>query len=145
METYVKKIARVKRNRRGERGVTLVEVLIVVSIMAVISGAAAVFAVPQLRLARLKTAVTGCATVKAAVDLYQIDSVAEQCPTVQDLVSAQKIQASKTEDPWGTPYKIVCADSEIHVVSLGADRKEGTPDDLRDDFKAADIQRVSKL
>jgi len=44
------------RSRRLYRGVTLVEVLIVVSIMAVISGAAALFAVPMFKEAKIKTA-----------------------------------------------------------------------------------------
>src|SRR3954470_818244 len=102
METYVKKIVRVKRNRVGDRGVTLVEVLIVVSIMAVISGAAALFAVPMFKEAKIKTAATGCATGKQAADLYMtMDASNDQCPTVQDLVSAKRIEASKTEDPWG--------------------------------------------
>lgn len=144
MKACVKKVLWARRSRIGARGVTLVEVLIVVSIMAVISGAAALFAVPQFKLAKLKTGVTGCATVKAAVDLYQVDSTGDACPTVQDLVAAKKLEASKTEDPWGMPYKIICTDADIKVISFGADRKEGTPDDLRDDFKAADIQRLNK-
>ena len=146
METYVKKTVRVRRNRKKARGVTLVEVLIVVSIMAVISGAAALFAVPMFKEAKIKTAATGCQTVKAAADLYMsMDASGDACPTIQDLVANKRLEASKTEDPWGVPYKINCAEGEIHVTSAGNDRKEGTPDDLRDDFKPADIQRVKKL
>lgn len=146
METCLKKTVRARRSRIKARGVTLVEVLIVVSIMAVISGAAALFAVPMFNEAKIKTAVTGCATVKQAADLFrELDAAGDQCPTIQDLVSNKRIEASKTEDPWGVPYKINCAEGEIHVTSSGKDRKDGTPDDLRDDFKPADIQRVKKL
>src|SRR6187401_89241 len=100
METYVMKTVRIRRNRRKARGVTLVEVLIVVSIMAVISGAAALFAVPMFKEAKIKTAATGCQTVKAAADLYMsMDASGDACPTIQDLVANKRLEASKTEDP----------------------------------------------
>ena len=146
METCLKKAMRARRNRIKARGVTLVEVLIVVSIMAVISGAAALFAVPMFKEAKIKTAATGCQTVKQAAELYMsMDAAGDACPTIQDLVGNKRLEASKTDDPWGMPYKINCAEGEIHVSSSGNDRKDGTPDDIRDDFKAADIQRVKKL
>ncbi len=144
MEATVKKMARVRR--RGTRGVTLVEVLIVVAIMAVIAGGATILAFPLYKEAKIKTAVVGCSTVKQAAELYQnLEGTADVCPTIQDLVNSKKLDGKKTEDPWNLPYKIVCGDGDIHVTSSGNDRKDGTPDDIRDDFKDADIKRVSKL
>jgi general secretion pathway protein G len=160
METIVKKTVRVmmrrlfslanagaaKRNRQGARGVTLVEVMIVIAIMAVISGGATLLAFPLYKESRIKTAVLGCSTVKQAADLYQnLEGAADQCPTIQDLVSSKKLDSKKTDDPWNMPYKIVCTDGDIHVISAGNDRKEGTPDDVRDDFKDADVKRVKAL
>ena len=40
-------------------------------------------------------------------------------------------QAPKITDPWETPYKIVCGDEAVWVISFGADKKEGTADDIR--------------
>jgi general secretion pathway protein G len=160
METIVKKTVRVvqrrllalasagaaKRDRRGARGVTLVEVMIVVAIMAVLAGSVTLVAFPMLKESRVKTAVLDCGAVKQAAELHQnIDGASDQCPTIQDLVTSKKLDGKKIDDPWGVPYKIVCTDGEIHVVSSGNDRKEGTPDDVRDDFKGADIKRVLAL
>jgi general secretion pathway protein G len=60
-------------------------------------------------------------------------------------VTSKKLDGKRTDDPWGLPYKIVCGEGEIRVISFGRDRKEGTPDDVRDDFKPADVKRVKEL
>lgn len=134
------------KRRGAARGVTLVEVLIVVSIMAVIAGGATLLAFPMFNEAKIKSAVVGCATVKSAAELYQnMEGSSDQCPTMQDLVASKKLAKDKTDDPWNTPYKIQCDSGEIKVLSAGKDRKEGTPDDIRDDFKDADVKRVKAL
>ena len=134
------------RNRKGARGVTLVEVLIVVAIMAVIAGGATLLVFPQYKKARIDNAVIGAGVIKQAAELYMnMDAVDESCPTVKDLVSSKKIDAQKTDDPWGKPYKIVCEEGDIRVVSSGNDRQEGTADDVRDNFKPSDVKRVADL
>ena len=72
------------------------------------------------------------------------DGDASTCPTVKDLAEAKKLDSKKTDDPWGRPYRISCED-DIVVFSNGKDGKEGTPDDVRNDFKPADIKRVADL
>lgn len=140
-------ITRVRRARRAAaRGVTLVEVLIVVAIMAVISGGVTLVAFPLYKESRIKIGVQGCQVVRQAAELYQnLEGSADQCPTIQDLVSSKKLDGKKTEDPWGTTYKVDCSEGEIHAISAGNDKKFGTQDDLRDDFKDADIKRVKNL
>jgi general secretion pathway protein G len=66
---------------------------------------------------------------------------------VKDLVDGKKLDAKRTDDPWGHPYRIVCDDEggELRVYSNGKDGKENTPDDIRDDFKEADVKRVANL
>jgi len=146
METYVKKIDRLKRNRAGARGVTLVEVLIVVAIMALIAGGATLVAFPLYKESQIKAAKVSCEAVRQAAELYiNLEGSADQCPTMQDLVTSKKLDAKKTDDPWGTPFKVDCADGEVHGVSAGRDKKFSTPDDIRDDFKDADIKRVKAL
>ncbi|APR82079.1 Hypothetical protein A7982_07428 [Minicystis rosea] len=150
METMVsaelmKLIARQKA-RRGARGVTLVEVLIVVAIMAVISGGVTLVAFPLYKESRIKIGVQGCQVVRQAAELYQnLEGSADQCPTIQDLVTSKKLDGKKVDDPWGAPYKVDCTGGEVHGVSSGNDKKFGTQDDLRDDFKDADIKRVKNL
>src|SRR4051794_2634851 len=123
MESNVKKNVRAMR-RAAARGVTLVEVLIVVSIMAVISGGAVVLAFPLYKEARIKTAVVSAKEIKKAAQLYQeMDATTEGCPTIQDLVTAKRIDLSTANDPWGKPFRITCVDVGLRVISSGNDRK----------------------
>jgi general secretion pathway protein G len=151
MEASVKTVRvdvpRLRRlGRVAARGVTLVEVLIVVAIMAVISGGVTLVAFPLYKESRIKIAVQGCSTVRQAAELYQnLEGAADVCPTMQDLINSKKLDAKRTDDPWNTVYKIDCSEGEIHVFSAGNDRKFGTQDDLRDDFKDADVKRVKAL
>lgn len=137
-----------KRIRRlsKQRGVTLVEVLIVLAIMALIAGSAVFLVFPELAKAKVSTTVLSAQTIKKSVELYKNIDGADGCPTVDDLVNAKKLEKGKTSDPWGTPFKIECKEGdEIRVISAGKDKKEGTQDDVRDDFTKADILRVGAL
>jgi general secretion pathway protein G len=150
MNELCSKVSRLRRMRRAarlaRRGVTLVEVLIVVAIMAVISGGVTLVAFPLYKESRIKIGIQGCQVVRQAAELYQnLEGSADQCPTIQDLVTSKKLGAGHTEDPWNTTYKVDCAEGEIHGISAGNDRKFGTPDDLRDDFKDADVKRIKNL
>jgi general secretion pathway protein G len=132
--------------RAAARGVTLVEVLIVVAIMAVIAGGATILVFPQFKKSRVTMAVLGAGTIKQAAELYQnLNGTADVCPTIQDLVASKSIDAKKTDDPWGSPYKIVCIDGEIRVTSPGNDRKDNTPDDVRDDMKPSEVEKIANL
>ena len=145
MEINVKKTVRAM-SRAAARGVTLVEVLIVVSIMAVISGGAVVLAFPLYKEARIKTAVVSAKEIKKAAQLYQeMDATTEGCPTIADLVSAKRIDSNTANDPWGKPFRIVCGEGDIRVLSAGNDRKENTPDDVRDDFTPVDVKKIKEL
>src|SRR5215471_8433306 len=108
-----------KRDRRLTRGVTLVEVLIVVAIMAVIAGGATLLVFPAFKKAKIKAAVLGAHAIKEAAELQREVDGGSECPTIQELVNAKKLDARKTTDPWNQPYKVQCQDGEIHVISPG--------------------------
>ncbi|KYG08361.1 general secretion pathway protein GspG [Sorangium cellulosum] len=128
------------------RGVTLVEVLIVVTIMAIIAGGATLVLWPKLEAAKVRSAYTGASVIKTAADQYQnLGGGGEGCPTLQALVSAKQIDANKTDDPWGQPYRIKCEESEIRVYSLGKDKKEGSPDDIRDNMRQSEINKIAEM
>ncbi|WP_437743413.1 type II secretion system protein [Sorangium sp. So ce302] len=139
---------RIRRlSRKLSRGVTLVEVLIVVTIMAIIAGGATLVVWPKLKQSRVKSAYTGATIIKSAAEQYQqLGAGSEGCPTIQALVSAKQIDGNKTDDPWGQPYKIKCDENnDVHVVSSGDDRKENTPDDIRDDMKQSDLNKIAEM
>lgn len=139
-------ISCVRQKRRRQRGVTLVEVLIVVAIMAVIAGGATLLVFPAFKKAKVEAAKVGAEAVRQAAELYlNTDAEGGACPLVKDLIASKKLDAKKTDDPWGTPYRITCEGDEVRVHSNGRDAKENTPDDVRDDFKPSDIKRVAEL
>jgi general secretion pathway protein G len=134
--------------RARTRGVTLVEVLIVVAIMATIAGAVTLVAFPELRKARVHTAAMGALAVREAAQIYkEVDLVedAPACPSVQDLVATRKLAPDKTADPWGTPFRVLCEDQDFHGVSNGRDHKPDTADDVRDDIRPADVERIAAM
>jgi general secretion pathway protein G len=117
---------------RRARGVTLVEVLIVVAIMALISGAVALGVMQHFKKAKETTARTDAIAVREAVKAWWFMNESESCPTMTELVSSGVLDAiSPKKDPWGSPWHIDCAGSAVTVSSDGADRTEGTADDIK--------------
>ena len=138
--------ARARAARAAARGVTLVEVLIVLAIMALISGAAVFAVFPELDKARIKTAKMDGQTIRKATEIHiNLEGNTSGCPTVQDLVTAKKLEAGKTSDPWGKPYKINCVDEGIRVISSGKDGKENTPDDVPDNLPDKSIAEIANM
>jgi general secretion pathway protein G len=118
--------------RAARRGVTLIEILIVLAIVGLIAGGVAVVAVPKYAEAQRKQAQTDARTIHPAAEKYRVDHTGEQCPTVELLREKKELsQASKITDPWDTPYKIICGDEDVMVMSFGPDKKENTADDIR--------------
>jgi len=118
--------------RAVTRGVTLIEILIVLAIVGLIAGGVAVVAVPKYQEAQKKQAQTDARTIHPAAEKYRVDHPGEQCPTVELLREKKELSAaSKITDPWDTPYKILCGEEDVAVMSLGPDKKEGTNDDIR--------------
>src|SRR5258706_8088609 len=113
------------------RGVTLVEVLIVVAIMSLIATTVVVAVIPKFQKAQEDTALNSAREIRNAVVRWRATRGGDACPTVAQLVSDKEIDtASKTDDPWGSAFKITCSEDEVTVSSLGRDKKEGTKDDL---------------
>ena len=130
-----------KWKRARSRGVTLIEILIVLAIVGLIAGGVAVVAVPKYAEAQKKQAQTDARTIHPAAEKYRVDHTGEGCPTVELLREKKELsQASKITDPWDTPYKILCGDEDVTVMSFGPDKKENTADDIRVPENAAKAQ-----
>ncbi len=117
--------------RAAMRGVTLVEVLIVVAIMSLIATTVVVAVIPKFTKAQEDTALNSAREIRNAVVRWRSTRGGDQCPSVAQLVADKEIDtASKTDDPWGSAFKIECTEEEVTVSSPGRDKKEGTQDDL---------------
>jgi general secretion pathway protein G len=116
--------------RQQQAGVSLVEVLIVVAIMAMLAGGVAFAILPRMAEARLKTAKQGAQEIRKAVQLWQVENGGE-CPTMSTLKKDGVLdKAGTSDDPWGKPFTVKCADGEVYVGSNGPDTKKGSEDDI---------------
>jgi general secretion pathway protein G len=130
MPTTMKKNFRAL-SRRLARGVTLIEILIVLAIVGLIAGGVAVVAVPKYQESQKNQAKIDARTIHPVAEKYKVDHPGV-CPTVEQLRAEKELSAaSKVTDPWDSPYKIVCGDDDIMVLSFGPDKKENTNDDIR--------------
>lgn len=120
------------RLRQTSGGMTLIEIMIVVAIIAMVTGAVAVVAIPRMREAQVKTAQTAARTVRNAVQQWQLsNNDYASCPTVSELVQDKQLDSGQaTTDPWGEDFSIKCEADEVIVQSNGPDKKPGSPDDI---------------
>ena len=117
--------------RAFERGVTLVEILVVVAIMSLVAAGVGFAVIPKFKQAQIDTATNSMREIRNAAARWKATRGGDDCPTVSQLVQDKEIDtASKTDDPWGSAYKVQCQDDEIVIVSPGPDKKDGTQDDI---------------
>jgi general secretion pathway protein G len=118
--------------RRRVRGVTLVEVLIVVAIIALVSAGVAVAVFPNWGRAQQKAATANARNLRGAVKTWWVEHDPSLCPDINQLIRDQALDRdSPRTDPWGTPWRIECADHDVTILSDGSDRTAGTSDDIR--------------
>jgi prepilin-type N-terminal cleavage/methylation domain-containing protein len=93
--------------REPTRGFTLLEIMVVIALLSLLA---------------------------AAAEAFIIGHRSEECPTPEEMQRDGVLSSrSKTEDPWGTPYRIVCAPDSAIAISAGRDRTFDTGDDVKSD------------
>jgi general secretion pathway protein G len=129
--TQLRRMRVIRARLRRSRGVTLFEVLIVVAILAMVAGGVAAFALPKFREAQKQQAETGARVVRTAIQQWQAANNESSCPTISQLVQEKHLDPGQsTNDPWGQPYTLTCADDDVTVISAGPDKKKGSKDDI---------------
>ncbi|MCU0654949.1 MAG: type II secretion system protein GspG [Polyangiaceae bacterium] len=120
-----------RARRLLSRGVTLIEVLIVVAILSMIAAGVTVAVLPKFKEAAVKNTETNAREIRNAVQRWRGLRGGSDCPSISQLVQDKEIDsASKTDDAWGSPYKIACTEDDVIVSSPGPDKKEGSADDI---------------
>lgn len=100
----------------------------VVAAVAVTAGVAA----HEGKSAEVGEAAQAAKRILHAADTYAVSSAQAGCPTITELIEAQKLDDdARTDDAWGNRFRIVCDASGPRVVSAGPDGRLGTTDDLR--------------
>lgn len=139
------RVVQAPRRRQRRRAFTLMEVLLVLVILVLLGGTASLFFVRIQTSAFQDAARNQINQFKQALDLYRMD--VGMYPSDQqglevliappaDLSNPAKwrgpyIKGTIPRDPWENPYKYSLLDAEnVQIVSFGADRAEGTQDDI---------------
>jgi len=125
------------RRRPSSRGFSLVEMLVVVAIVGLLIGLVGPAAMRQLQSSRVKTTDAQASQLRAALDIYQIDTgrYPSQAQGLAALVSPPGDAAGWNGpylrdgklpvDAWGNPFYYSMRDGVVRVTSLGADGVEG--------------------
>lgn len=128
------RVAARRAARAAAGGFTLLEVMIVLAIIGLIAGSIGVGVFNQFKKGQIKTAKVNVTEISNAVTQYMIDNN-NDCPRGMDDLVAKKNLKKAIKDPWGQQFVIRCPGQNdtdgADVLSMGPDKQEGTPDDVK--------------
>lgn len=133
--------------RRADGGFSLMELLVVLGILALLAGFVGPRVVGYFARAKGQTAVTQIESLRAALDLFLLDT--GRYPNPREGLGAlvadpgnlpgwrgPYLAEALPVDPWGNPYRYrITREGRVEIASLGADAAEGG------EGEAADILR----
>ncbi|MGB5267675.1 MAG: prepilin-type N-terminal cleavage/methylation domain-containing protein [Polyangiales bacterium] len=121
-------------HRYASHAFTLLEIIVVIALLSLLATAVAVAVLPMLTDSEDKQAKINAAALAAAAEAFTITHRSEECPTPEKMQRDGVLSSrSKTEDPWGTPYRIVCETDSAIAISAGRDKTFDTGDDVTSD------------
>lgn len=117
--------------RNAYRGFTLLEILVVIALISLLTTGVAVGAIRMLEKAKIEQAKNDTANLASVAEAFLLVEQNENCPTVEELRRDGLLsRRAKTEDPWGTPYRIECEPGYAIATSAGPDSTFDTSDDV---------------
>ena len=133
-----------RRRHRAARGFSLVEMLVAVAIVGLLVGLVGPAALRQLQGSRVTATEAQIAQIRAAIDIFQIDT--GRLPTADEGLSVlvdpgpgiagwngpYLRDGQLPVDPWSNPYSLIRVDGGIRVTSMGADGQPGGEGDDAD-------------
>jgi len=123
---------------KQEKGFTLIELLVVLVILAAITGLVAPQFLGRGEQAKVDLVKSDLKVIEQQLDLYRLDNFVY--PSTDQGLEALLSKPSGSpdapnwkgpyikslpKDPWGNPYLYLNLDSEVEIISFGADGKEG--------------------
>jgi Domain of unknown function (DUF4190) len=129
-------IAESRGTRSGDKlavaGIAMGAVSLVVSVAVVIVLALyASKASNAFESAQVASANATVRALEAAAVTWRADH-ANACPTPKQMKDDGALAStSNINDPWGTPFEVLCTPTTTAVLSYGPDKLRGTPDDVR--------------
>jgi general secretion pathway protein G len=118
--------------RRFHRGITVVELAALLALVAVVLGGVLLVVRPGLEADKTDAAMRDAMQIREAALEWQHEQSALGCPTLSQLLHDKRLtRDARTDDPWGSRFRIECGSADVVVSSPGRDGKPGTADDIR--------------
>ena len=119
--------------RRARRGFGLLEIIVAIAIIAMVSAGVTVAIIGHFNKAKITTTRTNAQAIRSAIKAWWLDNDGSTCPDIKTLVADGAIDRGKKvgEDAWAQPWRIVCEQNDVTVVSKGPDKLPETEDDIR--------------
>jgi hypothetical protein len=117
-------------HRRDTRGFSKAELVMVLSLLGLTTVGVTLVARPSLAKDSEQTT-ERVAPLLAALSDWQTEN-SGQCPTIGQLVADGYLDSSVSrDDPWGSVYRVHCAEGKLFLHSDGKDNRPNTSDDFR--------------
>lgn len=119
--------------RRARRGFGLLEIIVAIAIIAMVSAGVTVAIIGHFNKAKITMTRTNAQAIRSAIKTWWLENDGSTCPDIKTLVADGAIDRGKKvgEDAWAQPWRIVCEQNDVTVVSKGPDKLPETEDDIR--------------
>lgn len=119
-----------------ERGMTLIEIVIVLTIASLVMVGAIVGGTALMQRSRISETRKAVFQISRDIETWQNEHPSSNPCSFGSLdeLFKQKALSSLPKDKWQNPYQVRCPgehSQSVDIWSLGPDKKDGTPDDIR--------------